>query len=112
MGSPSSLSTCGWPSRKMATSLLVVPRSMPIIVSMFDPLHTRKRSVPSDAHLGEAEHPPVPQVAAADLLDDRAGRPATVANRLQHLHPIGVEGLSHGRDRRQPVLAQCAFDAL
>src|SRR5437764_11938327 len=58
IGSPSSVKTCGWPSRTMATSLLVVPRSMPTIGSdMAKSLEFLFR----DAHLGEAEHLAVPQ---------------------------------------------------
>src|SRR6516162_2843820 len=92
IGSPSSAKTCGWPSRTRATSLLVVPRSMPTMVSMSKVLWA---SGPGHAHLGEAEDPAVPEVAAAHLVEDLAGAAAAVGDRLQHLHPLRVERPAH-----------------
>src|SRR6516225_5904707 len=86
MGSPSSSKTCGWLSAPTtATSLLVVPRSMPTITSPGGRARgsaprrcaacgvalvlRRKRLGFGHAHLGEAEHAVAPQVAAAHLAD-------------------------------------------
>src|SRR5207245_1929189 len=64
------------------------------------------------AYLGEAEHPAAPEVAAAHLADDFAGRPAAVGHNLEDFHPLRVERLADGRDRLQAVLPQRAIDAL
>src|SRR5262245_56239543 len=125
IGSPSSAKTCGWPSRTRATSLFVVPRSMPTMISLMaipspgriprarpGEIQAGRLPVPRHAHLGEAEHPPVPQVAAPHLLDHLAGGPARPGHRLQDLHPLRVERLAGGEDRLQAVLPQRPLDPL
>src|SRR5262249_52297933 len=103
IGSPlSSVKTWGWPSRTMATSLLVVPRSMPTIGSGMltlskglAPLSPRgrgeQRSGFRDAHLREAEHAAAAEVAAAHLLNHLGGRPARAGHDLHDFHRLGVE---------------------
>src|SRR4051794_26590674 len=102
MGSPSSSKTTGWPSRTMATSLLVVPRSMPTIGSIAapspphplpNPSPTQEReqedSIPRHAHQGTAHHAPALPVAAPHLFDHLAAGPTCPRHRLQRLHRFG-----------------------
>src|SRR5262245_36517431 len=114
IGSPSSAQTCGWPSRTKATSLLVVPRSIPTIGSIVasPSLKTAGPSRLGDPHLRVAEDPAVPQVAAADLFDHLAGGAAGVEDGFHHFHRFRVEGLSHDVQGLQPVLAQRPLHAL
>src|SRR5262249_36252685 len=86
IGSPSSAKTCGWPSRTIATSLFVVPRSMPTIGSI---ICSNPKSL-RDSHLREAQDPVVEAVAAAQFGDDFARRPS-LGGHFDRLHCVGVE---------------------
>src|SRR5438132_4636757 len=95
IGSPSSAKTNGWPSRMTATSLFVVPRSIPTIGSITVPNQV-ENSVGHrfrDADLGVAEDAAVEQVAAAHFLHHNPGRAVVDADHLDDLHPLRVKRL-------------------
>src|SRR4051812_24019945 len=91
----------------MATSLFVVPRSMPRMVSMSGCL-----SGAGDANLGVAEQTPIPAITPAHFLDDLTGGPAASGHHVKHFHQLGIEGRANAGDRFQSLLPQGAFEAL
>src|SRR5207247_3187640 len=52
------------------------------------------------AHLGAAEYPAAPAVAAAGLLDHLTGGPGSLGDGLQDLHRLRVERPAFAADRR------------
>src|SRR5262249_11714648 len=100
-----------------ATSLFVVPRSMPMMVSgMIQSPVVRRFGLASlilgHAHLGEPEDPAPPLIAAAHFVDHFAGRPAAARHDLQSLHAFGIERRADTRDGFEFVLLEGAFHAL
>ena len=81
-----------------ATSLLVVPRSMPTIRSA---MIASYRATLTWAYRNTTS---AAQVAAADLFDHLAGRPAGFPGHLDDLHPLRVERFAGSRNLLKPGL--------
>src|SRR5262245_60652359 len=68
--SPALASTSIFPSTSVATSELVVPRSMPTMMSAMILLSCGRRHAADDLHLGGAQHPAVAGVSRAKDVED------------------------------------------
>src|SRR5262249_52424062 len=108
IGSPSSAKTCGCPSRMRATSLLVVPRSMPMMDSMAESWFKLR----GDAHQSAAEAASSPEIAAAHFFPPLVRRPVRACSDRDRLHQLRVERLADAGDRFQITLLQSAFQTL
>src|SRR5713226_1722037 len=108
IGSPSSAKTWGWPSRMMATSLLVVPRSIPTMASIGAILILSRFGY---ADLGVAKHAAPPKVAAPHFFDDFSGSAAAFRRHGHNFHQFRIERLANTRDRFQPGLLEGSLDS-
>src|SRR5437762_5165721 len=102
--------TCGSPASMAATTELVVPRSMPMILPIGSVLlrirYVRVRWVVRDAHQGGSQHSVAEPIPALHLVDhDVVG---VLARLLVHdgLVQIGIEWLASRLDRGHPLALQ------
>src|SRR5919106_6207442 len=110
--SPLAASTSTFPSTSAATSELVVPRSMPTMMSAMVLLSCRSRHAADNLDFGDAQHPAVAGIPWAEDLEDR---PRGHVRRLHHLHGLhhgGIKRPSHTRDLPHIETAQQVIEAL
>src|SRR5919108_1838549 len=95
--SPSAASTSTFPSTSAATSELVVPRSMPTMMSAMVLLSRRGLHAAGDLHLGDAQHTAVAGIAWAE---DVENCPRGRVRHLHHLHGLHHDGIERPAQTR------------
>src|SRR5262247_3270924 len=95
---PSAASTSTFPSTSAATSELVVPRSMPTMMSAMALLSCRGRHAADDLHLGDAQHAAVAGISWAEHVENCTRRHVRRLHHVHGLHHGGIERPAHTWD--------------
>src|SRR5215470_15039787 len=96
--SPAAPSTCTLPFTRAATSELVVPRSMPTMISGTG-VSLGGGRIAGHLDLGKAEHAAIGGIAGAEHLEHRARGRGRGHRHLYRPHPPRIERLAERGDR-------------